>query len=378
MKKKHIEMAKSEISKLWLNGDDFSFTEISQAKHDARMLLLEMDFSDVCDLHCSYCDRVVDRFNNDNRKQKLTTQDRIQLINDAKKLGVRSVDFPGAGEPLLDNGFWEVIECVHSLGMTPIVFTHGYHLSDDKIDRLYKLGASLVLKYNTRNWDIQDKIVGKKGYAEKIDNIMEKLINKGFVDPIPTRLAIDMVVSKDINNTEEVDGIFRWCRNNNIHIYITSLIPTELSSQNSMVIEKEKAKQLLSRLLEIDMCEYGLSYDPVLPIGGGYRCRKTDIGIFVNMYGEVYECNGLSRFIGHIMANSLKDIWEGQYAQSIRQNQEDGCCLARERFWDGINIDGFENKLQEYCVWKEKYGSDIVVERGLEVVKNPTQYGAKM
>lgn len=53
---------------------------------------------------------------------------------------------------------------------------------------------------------------------------------------------------------------------------------------------------------------------PSLPMAGGYKCRQVNVGLFVNLYGEVYDCNGLGRIlaIGHIRVNSLEEYkdWE--------------------------------------------------------------------
>lgn len=93
---------------------DFSREEVDLAKQTNRMLLLDMDFTSECQLHCYYCDRTPDRFQQ-NGRQKLTTEDRKNLVLQAKALGARTVEFPGSGEPMIDEGFWEVIEFVHEM-----------------------------------------------------------------------------------------------------------------------------------------------------------------------------------------------------------------------------------------------------------------------
>ena len=368
MNNRHLELAKNNIELLWVKGDDFTLEEVASAKKDNRMLLLDMDFSDVCDLHCYYCDRSVDRFNKDVKKQKLTTEERIKLIDQAKELGARTVNFPGAGEPLLDEGFWEVIEHVHKCNMTSIVFTHGYHLNEEVLEKLYKFGASIVIKYNTRDFEKQDKIVGKVGYSARVEEVIKLILKYGFTESCPTRFAIDMIVSKFNNDLDEVKEILRWCRQNNIHIYVSSLIPEGLSDRKSKVLEKQNAEELMQLIQQIDKDEFGLEYEPILPLGGGYRCRKVDVGLFVNLYGEVYDCNGLGRFIGHTRINSLKEIWEAKYSSFIRKEQKDGFCIVRERFWDDTQLSGFERKMADYKEWENQNGKDPIVEEGLKIV----------
>jgi hypothetical protein len=121
-------------------------------------------------------------------------------------------------------------------------------------------------------------------------------------------------------------------------------------------------------LYEIDIKEFGLKYDSVLPFGGGYRCRKIDTGLFVNLYGEVYDCNGLGRFLGSIWKNSLEEIWNSSFARYVRENQKDGYCVVRERFWRNANTKGMERKLEEYRAWRAKNGEDHIVAEGLKYI----------
>ena len=73
--------------------------------------------------------------------------------------------------------------------------------------------------------------------------------------------------------------------------------------------------------------------NPSRPMAGGYRCRQVNIGMFVNLFGEVYDCNGLGRFIGHVRNTSLADIWNAKFARHIREKDQNGFCLLRERVW---------------------------------------------
>ncbi|MFD3257568.1 radical SAM/SPASM domain-containing protein [Paenibacillus lentus] len=368
----HLVKAREKIENLWAYGIDFSKEEVQEAKEQNRMLLLDMDFTSECKLHCFYCDRTPDRFNQGERK-KLTTADRKNLILQAKALGARTVEFPGSGEPMIDEGFWEVIEFVHQNDMTPVIFTSGWHLDDESIDRLYNLGATIFLKYNSSSAEVNDKIVKVKGYGEYVEKILEKLVAKGFSNCVPTRLAIDIVITPKNEDLEDIENIFRWCRRNNVHNYIVTLIPEGIADNKSKLFEKDRANFFIERLAEIDREEFGLEYDAVLPMAGGYRCRQVNVGLFVNLYGEVYDCNGLGRFLGHINVNSMEEIWKAKYATHLRQHDQDGHCVVRERVWEETNLKGFDRKLEEYYEWETANGSDHILIQGLEERENPSK-----
>lgn len=366
-----IKRGREKIESLWAKGVDFSREEVQEAQKQNRMLLLDMDFTGECELHCFYCDRTPDRFNQKPRK-KLTTEDRKNLILQAKALGARTVEFPGSGEPMIDEGFWEVIEFVHQNGMTPVIFTSGWHLNDKAIDRLYELGATIFLKYNSTNAEINDRIVKVKGYGEYVHKMLHKLVEKGFTSTVPTRLAIDLVITPKNEDLEDIEKIYRWCRQNNVHHYISTLIPEGLADRKSKLFEKEKALSFIERLAEIDRQEFGLEYEAVLPMAGGYKCRQVNVGLFVNLYGEVYDCNGLGRFLGHIHVHSLEEIWNAKYARNVRAKEQDGYCAVRERVWGETELSGFDRKLEEYYEWEKENGSDEVLVKGLQERENPS------
>lgn len=373
MNLQHIEAAKEKIENLWAYGTDYSAEVVEQAKKNNSLLHLDLDLTGECKLHCFYCDRTPDRFNDIPNRKELSTEERKSLILQAKALGAKTVEFPGAGEPMIDKNFWEIVEFIHAHEMITVLFTSGYHLDKESIDRLYNLGATIFLKYNSSKPDIQDKIVGVKGYGEKAISALHMLVERGFNKSIPTRMAIDMVVTPNYHNTKDIEDIFRWCRINNVHNYIMTLIPEGLADREKLILERKRSDDLIKRLQEIDEEEFGLKYKPSRPMAGGYRCRQVNVGLFVNLFGEVYDCNGLGRFLGHIRRDSLKDIWNSKFAQHVRSPIQNGYCLLRERVWDGVDTSGMERKLDEYREWEKENGSDEIVSQGLNHIYQQDQ-----
>jgi MoaA/NifB/PqqE/SkfB family radical SAM enzyme len=193
-------------------------------------------------------------------------------------------------------------------------------------------------------------------------------VETGFADTIPTRVAIDMVVTPNFQDLDEIGEIFRWTRDHNVHSYIMTLIPEGMADHKQVLFEKERANQLIDYMAAIDRDEYGLEYVPRRPMGGGYRCRQVEVGLFVNLFGEVYDCNGLGRLMGHLRRDPLEKIWKSAYAQKVRGPKQDGFCLLRERQWQGVDLSPMNRKTEEYERWRERHGADDVVENALEAV----------
>lgn len=364
----HIRRAQTRFEDLWAKGIDYSSADVEAARADNRLLHLDMDFTGECKLKCFYCDRTPDRYSDVPRRVELTTEQRKDIISQAKALGGETVEFPGAGEPMIDQGFWEVLEHIAELGMTSVIFTSGYHLNDMAIDRLHDIGATIIIKHNSDDPRVSDKMVGVKGYGKIANWALPRMVERGFVDTIPTRVGIDMVTTPQFNSLEEIGEIFRWCRDRNVHVYITTLIPEGMGDHKSLLFEKERANKLIEYIAEIDHDEYGLTYVPVRPIAAGYRCRQVNVGLFVNLFGEVYDCNGLGRLIGHLRANSLAEVWNSQYAQKIREPIQDGFCLLREREWQGVDLGPMDRKVEQYKRWSGRRGTEQVMENALAEV----------
>jgi MoaA/NifB/PqqE/SkfB family radical SAM enzyme len=370
----HIVAGRKRLENLWAAGTDYSADMVNFARENNHMLHLDLDLTGECKLKCFYCDRTPDRYNDIPGRVELTTQDRIDLIVQARKMGATTVEFPGAGEPMIDNGFWEVVEKIHKLGMVAVIFTSGYHLDRFSIDRLYELGATIFIKHNSIDTAVQDKMVGVRGYGEKAKESLKLLIERGFNRTIPTRLAIDMVVTPQFNESDDFSEVIeahRWCRLNNVHNYITTLIPEGRADRAKMLLERKRSNQMNEAVQKVDKEEFGLTYDSSRPMSGGYKCRQVNVGLFVNLFGEVYDCNGLGRFLGHTSCDRLEDIWNAKFAKVVRKPLQDGFCILRERVWDETDSSGMERKLQLYRKFEAKNGVDEVLTRGLEHLDNP-------
>jgi MoaA/NifB/PqqE/SkfB family radical SAM enzyme len=376
----HIVAAQKRLENLWAAGTDYSVDIVSDARNHNRMLHLDLDLTGECKLNCFYCDRTPDRYNEVPNRIELTTAQRLGVIQQAHALGATTVEFPGAGEPMIDPGFWDVFEYIHELGMIPVLFTSGFHLDRDALKRLYALGATIFLKHNSDDLTVQDKMVGLPGYGQRASDALRMMLEMGFNSTVPTRMAIDMVVTPQFNesdNFSEVVSIHRWCRQNNVHNYIVTLIPEGRADRSAMLLERERANRMLDAVRRVDEQEFGLSYKPIRPMAGGYRCRQVNVGLFVNLFGEVYDCNGLGRLLGHLRINSLEEIWNSKFAKHVRGPLQDGFCALRERFWD-TDSKGMQRKIDDYRRFEKIHGEDPVVTRAIDRVHSTSRNGAEL
>lgn len=187
-----------------MKGWDHDGTFCKEHLAQGKMIHLLAETSNVCDQDCEYCYTVLvtlDRPNFHTRPLpgELSLDERKSLIDQAVELGAVSYDIVGAGEPLIDHDFLSQVEYATSKGLVPIVFTNGSILGNPKhgsrfAERLWELGASVVVKWHSKDWTIHDEIVRRRGAGEKRDHAIELLKTLGFNKTNPTRLGIDNIV----------------------------------------------------------------------------------------------------------------------------------------------------------------------------------------
>jgi len=328
-------MSKQDIP--MLKGWDFKDNEIQEALKNNLMLMLDTETSNLCNLWCLYCYRA--EYGKQGKKvlwKEFDLNERKDLVDQAKDLRCRTIKIVGAGEPLIDKFFWFHVEYIHDVGITPVIFTNGIGLTKEDAMRLYDLDVSIIIKMNSLDEKIEDKIVGRKGYAKERDKALNNLISVGFNKSNPTRLGVDAVITK--LNKDDIIKTFEFCRNNNIFPEFKSFIPTGASIKlKHWEVSKEELMKIFTEAKRIDKEKHGLEYDVTLPYIGGFPCKQLHFAMFVNILGEVYPCPGSRQLLGNIREKNLKDIWNGNKMKRIR-NTTYNSCLPREEYWSNSKL----------------------------------------
>lgn len=112
--------------------------------------LLSMDLTSRCNYDCDWCcnKTVVNRSEPD----MLTQPERLALLEQASRLGARTLVAVGVGEPTLDPGFPGLVEKAASLGMTTVLYSNiTGRLDRRSIDFLFAHDVSLAVKMDSFN-----------------------------------------------------------------------------------------------------------------------------------------------------------------------------------------------------------------------------------
>lgn len=335
-----------------IRGWLFSAADIQEAKSKKQMLMLDFELGVKCRLCCPFCFRKEDERDGD--YPSLDLDQTLDIIDQANKIGCKSIHIVGQGEPTEDPRFFSVMDYVHELGMIPLVFTSGYVMGDDELagkihnmtgqemaQRLNELDVSVILKLNSLN-DVQDKIVGnpyardeygrvikrrgsrvKYPYTKYRNIALRRLIDVGLNEPKPTRLGADILILKD--NYKEVFELYTYCRKLNIYPLVVTFIPcgrtTTRYERNRFDVSPARKIELWKRIYQYN-AENGITFEDVSAFAGGHVCRQTKYALYVNVRGQVYRCPGERENIGALVGpghSTLARLWK-EYGGTVNGN----------------------------------------------------------
>jgi len=317
-----------------ING--WNFTKEELTKNKGKILTLDIDFGNICSLNCPHC------FRRDNKVdfgkgKPMSYDETIKLIKDAKRLGLRSVKFLGAGEPFENKKFIEFLRFLKDLDIIPVIFTKGHVIGDDKlvklwnsdygitnskelIEELKKVNASILLGFNSFDIEKQNKMVGGiKGYALKRNRSLELLAEAGFNKHQPTKLCL---ATNPITheNYDEILEIYKWGRVRNLYVIVCSTMVSgrcaETSAWEKITPSKQRLIDLYLEIYKFNI-EKGIQTlsqiekEGIAAYAGGHPCNQIACGFYVTLGGIVLRCPGDDITVfGDIRKKSLKEIWE--------------------------------------------------------------------
>jgi MoaA/NifB/PqqE/SkfB family radical SAM enzyme len=386
-------MMRCHFGKDFKNGiAGWHFTEevIDEAYRHSGILMLDMEFGIKCTLDCHYCFRTNDR--RDTYREKpvpLTLGDVNDIVDQAAKMGARSIHFVGKGEPLEEKAFLSIVHHVGKKGMIPLIFTAGHVLGDDRLAMdihemkgddiakdLYDSKASVILKINSLNHEIQNDVVQKPtirykdgnshafNYTKFRDIAFERLIEAGFnrEEHNPTRLGTATVMLK--SNYHELFHHYRYFRCLNVYPIINTVVPcgrTEDMAEVENISPTEEEKLELWKKIYSFNIENGIKYEGVSSYVGGHICSQLGYALYINVFGEVFDCPSSTRKpIGNIKINhnegeKLVELWKKSPNRKRYHGCKDNGCPWRFKHPAMISRSLFRN-VHEYL--KMKYPND--------------------
>ncbi len=289
-------------------------------KDEPKILGLGLSCSFKCNLKCIYC-YVGKKIPSSN---ELTLEEQINLIDQGKKLGTKTVILCGDGDPSMDKNLLPMVKHAHKLNITMVVVTNAVMFGDDNLAKtihnnksakevaqfLYDNGTSLVIKMDSITPEIYDNIVGipncYKKFKKAIENIKAIGFNKGEEreNDIVTRVSFSAVVMK--NTIDEIPKMKEFADNMGAQFIckVPSLVGNALDNLNVM-FSVDKYEEVREYFKPYTAKRETLMVD--VP-----RCMAWHYGPVIDIKGEVRECYTSpcdeDNRIGNIRETSLRDL----------------------------------------------------------------------
>lgn len=273
---------------------------IMEAAQNNRLLTMEIELSLLCNFSCPYC--YVPK--PDSFRDELTLEEICDAIMQAKALGARKIIILG-GEPTIYPDLKELIRYIRDEGLEVELFTNGTGVDDTLARFLYDKAVRVVLKMNTFDPALQDKMSGKKGAYDIIQTALKNLKEAGY----PSKdafLAVSTVICAP--NMDELPRLWRWLRDQNITPYFEMITPQANALDNQwLFVDSLRVYELFKELAQIDRDQYNEHWDPQPPLVGN-RCLRHMFSCLVTSKGDATPCVGINVPLGNIREDRLETI----------------------------------------------------------------------
>ncbi len=304
---------------------EFTEDEIREAVAAGRLLSMEIEFSRVCNFRCAYCyleDRTA-------AADEMTREEIKDVLLQARELGARKIIILG-GEPSIYPHLIEMLRFLGRQGFEIEIFTNGSGVTPDLAAVLAEERARVVVKMNSRDEAVQDRLAGKKGAFRIIETAFRNLRRAGYPEN-RLFLAASTVICRQ--NIDELPALWQWLREQRIEPYFEVLTPQANALENHWLdVRPTELRDLFQRLAVIDRERFGRIWEPQPPLVGN-RCMRHQVSCVVNAKGQVTPCVGVTINLGSIREQRLADILHHQVVFDLKNYRQmiKGPCARCER-----------------------------------------------
>lgn len=294
---------------------------------DNSLKELWLEIGGSCHLRCSYC--FAESGGIDTSVENLPLESIVKTLEEFKEMGGERIGIPGAGEPFHPKNreaLFRILEYANSSGLKTTVFTAGDLLTEEILQKIdsYR-NTTLLIKYNSSDPEIQDRLVNSKGYTQRRAEALQRMIARGYNDG--QRLGIVTSIFKE--NQKEMPSILRYARQNNLIFDADTVLPRGRGESCQVQIGNEEVRKVIRGLQKVDKEEFGIEWD----ITGSYiaspPCTRFSNHLYVDKTGKVHPCVGSQGVeLGDLKEQNLIEIWESPICKIIRAHNYQGRCTT--------------------------------------------------
>ena len=298
------------------NGDfEFSAEAIVQAVSRNRLLSMEIEFSLRCNFRCPYCYVPQEK----QFKDELSPEEIRDVILQAKALGAGKIIVLG-GEPSIYPHTPALIRFMRANGLAVEIFTNGSGVSDDLAKMLYAQKVRVVLKMNSFDEALQNRLSGHAQAFRIIQMALSHLKAAGY----PSKdhfLAVSSIICRQ--NIDELPRLWQWLREQRIVPYFEIITPQANACINDWLhVAPPELERFFRSVAELDHHLFGRTWEIQPPLVGN-KCMRHQFSCLVTAKGDVQPCVGITLSLGNIRYRPLAEILAGsQVLQELKNYRQ--------------------------------------------------------
>jgi MoaA/NifB/PqqE/SkfB family radical SAM enzyme len=278
----------------------FSSSEVAECLKKRGLLSLELEFTRKCNLRCIYCYSEAGEAKND----ELSIFEIKSVVAQARALGAKKIILLGGGEPLVYDGLEEIVAFIHDLRLQQVLFTNGTLMTERTARFLKQHEVSVVIKNNSMDAAVQDRLAGVEGAFDRIRKGLSHLVNAGY--PNGVMLGVQTVICRQ--NLQELPDMWQWARRQGFVPYFEIMTNQGRAKCNpDLAVSVGEIKAVFEQLESIDKNDFGVAWHSH-PTIAAFSCKRHLYSCLVNSRGFVQPCTGVDIHVGNIRENSLADI----------------------------------------------------------------------
>lgn len=299
---------------------------------------LEINLTNICNHKCIWCTYGYLHSNTDTLEKKNVKK----VLDDAYRMGIKSITWTGGGEPLAHKDFYELIEYAAKHGFKQGLNTNGVLLNDDVIESLAQKFSYVRFSVDsgTRECTKICHQTSEKDFDKIIDNIKKLCKAKkryntnliiGYSFLIDETNINDMLTATNVAKNIGVDyiqfkPIVNYYKSNeqfSPESNIWMRIKENFSKIQLMEDNNFKVRILDHKFSNIKLQDenFGRKYD---------KCYGCDLLASIGANGSVDLCcayKGISQWsIGNIKEENFIDIWNGKKRKEIKRKIDINKC----------------------------------------------------
>jgi MoaA/NifB/PqqE/SkfB family radical SAM enzyme len=283
-----------------------------------RPYFMVVEPTNRCNARCTYCDSW--RTPASERERELTAAEHVDLLRQARSLGVRMVSYTG-GEPLLRPDLVEIALAAKRLGLRTLVNTNAYGIGERNAGELLSAFDAITVSVDSLDREVQAE---RRGQARSLDLALRGIEALLRVRRHPAQVRVNVVVDEE--NLDGVGSLARHFREKKVPVLLqprhrSGLFPKVVPSDSvrrlrgaEPVPDAESFSEAFAGLTKAEARYVKPFYEGIADHLRGeprwFRCYAGSYSFQVGPRGDVMVCQTLRKSEGNVREAPLRVIWE--------------------------------------------------------------------